>query len=150
MLKLLSALISGLLFGMGMIISNMIEPTKVIGFLDVTRQWDPSLAFVILGALLVFAPCYHLFIKQRNFALNGDKISFSRNTNIDSKLVIGAMLFGIGWGLVGLCPGPALTSIGSGSLYLLLFIISMSIGMLLVDRVFKKITINFQNQIFDQ
>lgn len=147
MLKLLSAFISGLLFGTGMIISNMIDPTKVIGFLDVTGQWDPSLAFVILGALLVFTPCYHIFIKQRNLALSGDKISFSTNTNIDSKLVIGAMLFGIGWGLAGLCPGPALTNLGTGSLTILLFTLSMSIGMLLVDKVFKKRTIHFQNQI---
>ncbi|MDN2663580.1 YeeE/YedE family protein [Psychromonas sp. 14N.309.X.WAT.B.A12] len=147
MLKLLSASISGLLFGTGMIVSNMIDPAKVIGFLNITGQWDPSLAFVILGALVVFAPCYHLMIKKRTHALNGDKMNWSTNTAVDRKLVLGATLFGMGWGLVGLCPGPALTSIGSGSLYLLCFIISMSIGMLLVEKVFKKLTINVKNQI---
>lgn len=138
MLKLFSALLSGVLFGTGMIISEMINPDKVIGFLDITRQWDPSLAFVILGALLVFASCYHFLIKQRNYSLSGDKITWSNQTKVDRQLIIGAILFGLGWGLVGLCPGPALTTISSGSLPLLYFITSMSIGMLLADKVFKK------------
>ena len=139
MLKTIISLISGILFGTGMIISNMVDPTKVIGFLDVMGSWDPSLALVIIGALAVFTPCYHFFIKQRSHAINGEKFNWSNNTKVDGNLLIGATIFGIGWGLVGICPGPAMSSIGSGSLSLYLFIVSMLCGMAIANtKLFNK------------
>lgn len=128
MLTLLIALLAGLLFGAGMIISEMVNPNKVIAFLDIIGDWDPSLMFVMGGALAVFTPFYHLLIKKRSNAINGDKFSFTSNKNIDKKLIFGAILFGAGWGLAGFCPGPAVTSILGGSASIFLFIICMLIG----------------------
>lgn len=128
------ALIAGLLFGMGMIISAMVNPVKVIGFLDITGHWDPSLIFVMGGALAVFTPIYHLVIKKRSNALNGDKFSWTNNTKVDGRLISGALIFGAGWGLAGFCPGPAITNIGSGSYTVLAFILSMLIGMILATQ----------------
>jgi uncharacterized membrane protein YedE/YeeE len=134
MLKVIIALISGILFGAGMIISAMVDPTKVIAFLNVTGNWDPSLAFVMGGALAVFTPCYHLLIKKRSHALNGDKFSWTSNTKIDLTLLSGAAIFGAGWGLAGFCPGPAMASIGGGSTTIFIFIISMLIGIVLAKQ----------------
>jgi len=122
-------LISGLLFGSGMIISGMVNPDKVIAFLDITGNWDPSLAFVMGGALAVFSPIYHFFIKKRKHAISGDKFSWTSNTTIDGTLISGAVIFGIGWGLAGFCPGPVVTSLGGGSNIILAFILSMIVGM---------------------
>jgi hypothetical protein len=120
---------SGVLFGSGMIISNMVDPVKVIGFLDITGNWDPSLAFVMAGALAVFIPFYHLLIKKRSCAISGDKFSWTSNTKVDSTLISGAIIFGAGWGLAGFCPGPAVANVGSGSNIILAFILSMIVGM---------------------
>ena len=127
-------LLSGLFFGAGMVISGMVDPIKVIGFLNVTGHWDPSLAFVMGGALLVFTPFYHLVIKKREHAINGDKFTWTTNTVIDGTLISGATLFGIGWGLVGFCPGPVITSIGSGSYIILAFITFMLIGIVYANQ----------------
>ena len=129
MFKIIIALISGIIFGCGMSISQMVDPQKVIGFLDITGNWDPSLAFVMGGALAVFTPCYHLLIKKRGHAVNGENFSWTSNTKIDSKLISGAAVFGAGWGLAGICPGPAITSLGGGSLTMLAFVLSMVSGM---------------------
>jgi len=128
------ALVAGLIFGMGMIISNMVNPVKVIGFLDITGNWDPSLAFVMGGALAVFTPIYHFFIKKRANAINGDKFTCSSNTKVDGTLISGAVIFGAGWGLAGFCPGPAITSISSGSNVILAFILSMLVGIILAKQ----------------
>ncbi|HEY7866619.1 MAG TPA: YeeE/YedE family protein [Psychromonas sp.] len=128
------ALLAGLLFGMGMIISEMVNPAKVIGFLDITGNWDPSLAFVMGGALAVFTPIYHFIIKKRAHALNGDKFAWTSNTKIDGSLISGALIFGAGWGLAGFCPGPAITSIASGSNIILAFILSMIVGIILAKQ----------------
>lgn len=133
MFKTVIALISGSLFGCGMIISQMVDPVKVIGFLNVTGNWDPSLTLVMGGALAVFTPCYHLLIKKRSHAVNGEKFSFASKTKIDGKLISGAAIFGAGWGLAGFCPGPAVTSISGGSLTIGVFILSMLIGMRLAN-----------------
>ena len=133
MLNAIIALISGILFGTGMIVSNMVDPTKVIGFLDITGHWDPSLAVVIIGALAVFTPCYHFFIKQRRHAINGKEFNWAKNTKVDGKLLSGATIFGIGWGLVGICPGPAISSIGGGSMSTYLFVASMLCGMAIAN-----------------
>ncbi|MBU2871786.1 YeeE/YedE family protein [Colwellia sp. E2M01] len=127
-------LISGLLFGAGMIISGMVDPDKVIGFLDITGNWDPSLAFVMGGALMVFAPFYHLVIKNRKQAISGDKLTIPTNNNIDGTLIFGAIFFGIGWGLAGFCPGPAVASISGGSNIILAFILTMIAGIVIANQ----------------
>lgn len=133
-IRLSVSLIAGLLFGMGMIISNMVDPAKVIGFLDITGNWDPSLAFVMGGALAVFTPIYHLLIKKRASAINGDKFTWSSNKKIDGRLIFGALIFGAGWGLAGFCPGPAIVNIAAGSHIILAFILSMIVGMILAKK----------------
>ncbi|HIF9176465.1 TPA: DUF6691 family protein [Photobacterium damselae] len=136
-LRYLVALSSGLLFGAGMMISQMVDPAKVIGFLNITGDWDPSLAFVMGGALLVFAPGYYLLVKPRQKPVLAEKFSLSQLKSIDRPLVIGATLFGIGWGLSGVCPGPALTSISSLNPTLLLFVIAMVCGIVVSQRIKK-------------
>ncbi|EPA8651117.1 DUF6691 family protein [Photobacterium damselae] len=133
----LVALSSGLLFGAGMMISQMVDPAKVIGFLNIAGDWDPSLAFVLGGALLVFAPGYYFLVKPRQQPVLAEKFSLSQLKSIDRPLVIGAMLFGIGWGVSGVCPGPALTSISSLNPTLLLFVIAMVCGIVVSQRIKK-------------
>jgi Predicted transporter component len=125
----LVALLSGFIFGAGMMVSGMVDPAKVIGFLDVFGEWDPSLAFVMGGALLVFAPGYLLIVRRQQKPILADQFCLPKTQTIDKKLVGGALLFGTGWGLAGLCPGPAITAIGSGALPIALFVISMLVGM---------------------
>ncbi|MPS31062.1 MULTISPECIES: YeeE/YedE family protein [unclassified Salinivibrio] len=124
----LVALLSGFIFGVGMMVSGMTNPSKVIGFLDVFGQWDPSLAFVMGGALLVFVPGYFLAVRRQKKPLMADQFFLPKTRKIDKKLVGGALLFGAGWGLAGLCPGPAITAIGSGSLPIALFMVSMLVS----------------------
>ena len=106
----LSTFVAGLLFGGGLTISQMVNPAKVIGFLDITGNWDPSLAFVMGGALLVTFIGYR-FVLKRQAPLFEDRFRLPTRNDIDVSLIIGAALFGIGWGLAGLCPGPALASV---------------------------------------
>lgn len=134
-MALLTSLLAGLLFGLGMAISGMVDPARVTGFLDLAGAWDPSLAFVMGGALLVFMPGYFLLVKPRRQSLLGEPIAAVSPPLLDRSLVGGATLFGIGWGLVGICPGPALSLISSGQPMIMLFIAAMMAGILLVDRV---------------
>ncbi|MCE7732099.1 YeeE/YedE family protein [Vibrio campbellii] len=120
--------VSGALFGIGMVISGMADPAKVIGFLDITGEWDPSLVFVMGGALAVFVPAYLLLIKPRSESVFGDEIVCPTSKTIDKKLVGGAALFGIGWGLLGVCPGPAVASLFTGNTQVLFFIAAMLVG----------------------
>lgn len=129
----LVALLSGFIFGVGMMVSGMVNPAKVIGFLDVFGQWDPSLAFVMGGALLVFVPGYFLGVSRQKNPVLADQFCLPKTQTLDKKLIGGALLFGTGWGLAGLCPGPAITAIGSGALPIGLFVISMLVGMRLVQ-----------------
>ncbi|MFN3017594.1 DUF6691 family protein [Vibrio coralliilyticus] len=131
----ISALVSGLLFGIGMALSGMTNPENVIGFLDVTGTWNPSLVLVLGGALLIFAPAYHFLIKPQAKALSGDVLSLPTKVQLDSKLIYGAALFGVGWGLAGICPGPAITSLAFGNLDIAIFIASMVSGSLLAKYV---------------
>ncbi|NOI74921.1 YeeE/YedE family protein [Vibrio coralliilyticus] len=131
----ISALVSGLLFGIGMALSGMTNPENVIGFLDVTGAWNPSLVFVMGGALLIFAPAYHFLIKPQAKALSGDVLSLPTKVQLDSKLIYGAALFGVGWGLAGICPGPAITSLAFGNFDISIFIASMVSGSLLAKYV---------------
>ncbi|WP_051303174.1 YeeE/YedE family protein [Psychromonas aquimarina] len=128
MFTIIVGLICGLLFGSGMIISGMVDPAKVTAFLNISGDWDPSLMFVMGGALAVFTPIYHLVIKKRGRALNGEKFSWASNTQVDGTLIAGAAVFGIGWGLAGFCPGPVMASLGGGSLTIFIFLASMLTG----------------------
>ncbi len=132
MINRLIALIAGALFGMGMMISQMVDPAKVLGFLNISGNWDPSLAFVMGGALMVFAPAYHFLIKPRNKAVSGEALKVPTNKQIDTPLLTGAALFGLGWGIAGICPGPALTAMVSGQKEILFFIAAMALGQVAV------------------
>ena len=127
--------ICGILFSIGLGISGMTQPQKVIGFLDVFGEWDLSLVFVMFGAVLSYL-ILQLWI-QRNFSIPvlGGSFQITTRKDLDRSLIIGALLFGSGWGLGGYCPGPAITSLGSGSLNALLFVVAMGVGMLVADRV---------------
>ena len=124
--KLIS-LISGTIFGIGLVVSQMINPEKVLGFLDLFGSWDPSLAFVMIGALIVSSPLFHL-IKNKEKPLFAEKFNYSNNKEINNKLVIGSALFGAGWGLGGLCPGPAISSIALLNINSIMFVTAMFIG----------------------
>lgn len=131
----IAALVSGILFGMGMAVSGMIDPAKVIGFLDVSGHWDPSLAFVMGGALAVFLPSYFLIIKPRKQSVSGAEMCTPTNTKIDARLLSGAAIFGLGWGLAGICPGPAVASLSFGNMSIVLFFVAMLAGSLLTKIV---------------
>lgn len=125
----LVSLVSGLLFGLGMVISGMADPAKVIGFLDIAGEWDPSLMFVMGGALLVFMPAYFLLIKSKAKPLNAESFCLSTNKHIDKKLVLGAAIFGLGWGIAGICPGPAVSSLALGNSDVIIFFFAMMLGL---------------------
>ena len=130
MTSLLVSFLSGLVFALGLGISGMTQPAKVIGFLDFTGNWDPSLAFVMVGAIMVHALLYRL-IRRRSSPLFAPTFAIPTRTDIDLRLVGGATLFGIGWGIGGFCPGPALTSLASGHSTVLIFVAAMITGMYL-------------------
>ena len=128
----LSSFIVGLIFGIGLIFAGMTDPSKVIGFLDVAGLWDPSLAFVMAGAILVGLVAFR-FARHRTMNFLGGAIRLPSKGDIDKRLVIGSLLFGIGWGMAGFCPGPALVSLGTGSPKAILFVLSMIAGMALFE-----------------
>jgi uncharacterized protein len=124
---LVSAYAFGLLFGLGLALAGMTQPAKVVGFLDFFGDWDPSLAFVMGGALMVFGALHRLVVRRRG-PFYAAKFSLPTRRDFDASLVIGAALFGIGWGLAGFCPGPALTSFGSMMPQALVFTVAMFAG----------------------
>jgi len=128
MIKRVSEFLVGLIFGFGLLLSGMTDPAKVIGFLNVTGAWDPSLAFVMGGAVLL---SFFAFRISRNWksSLLGRVIILSDLKMIDIKLIIGSAIFGIGWGLSGFCPGPAIASLASGEIKSFIFVAAMLIGM---------------------
>ena len=130
MLKNMIGLVAGLLFGFGLLISGMTNPAKVQGFLDVFGAWDISLALVMGGGLAVAIVGVQLARRQR-ISWIGTSIELPTKTTINKKLLIGAMLFGIGWGLVGICPGPGIVLLGTGVWQAYVFISAMIIGMLI-------------------
>ncbi|WP_201612284.1 DUF6691 family protein [Psychrobacter immobilis] len=129
MLKNIIGLLAGLLFGFGLLISGMTDPVKVQGFLDVFGAWDISLALVMGGGLMVALVGVQLAKRQQSSWI-GTLIEMPTKTTINKKLLIGAMLFGIGWGLVGICPGPGIVLLGTGQWQAYVFIPAMIIGML--------------------
>ena len=122
----------GLLFGLGLILSGMTDPSKVIGFLDIFGLWDPSLALVIGGAIAVGFFAFAL-AKKRTVNFLGGALHLPKSSQIDTPLVIGAVLFGAGWGLAGFCPGPALVSLASGQIKAAAFVVFMLAGMQLFE-----------------
>jgi len=122
------ALISGLVFGLGLILSGMANPAKVLAFLDLAGRWDPSLALVMAGAIAVALPAF-AWAKRRKTSMLGTPLSLPTSTTIDARLVGGGLLFGVGWGLAGFCPGPALVALGMGEAKALLFVVAMLAGM---------------------
>ena len=133
----------GILFSVGLGISGMTQPQKVIGFLDVLGEWDLSLAFVMCGAVLSYL-VLQLWIQQKvPIPLFGGSFQTSTSKDLDRSLIIGALLFGLGWGIGGYCPGPVITSLGSGSFDAMMFVFSMGIGMLLADKYISPL-LNFE------
>jgi uncharacterized membrane protein YedE/YeeE len=128
----LTSLLAGLLFGLGLVVSGMTNPAKIIGFLDLFGKWDPSLAFVMAGALLVGTIAFRFASKRQRAVLSNPMIIPTRR-DIDRRLVLGSLAFGIGWGLAGYCPGPAIASLASGGAKPWLFFIAMLAGMALFE-----------------
>ena len=134
MKTILAAFGAGALFAVGLSASGMTQPAKVVGFLDVTGDWDPTLAFVIGGALLTYALLLPRVL-QRDAPLAAARFSVPTRRDITGRLVLGSTLFGFGWGVGGLCPGPALTSLGSASGSIVVFVLAMLFGMWAVPAV---------------
>ena len=128
--RLLPPLISGTLFGAGLALSGMTNPERVRGFLDLFGRWDPTLVFVMGGAVLVMAIAWRLRARMRA-PLFGDRFSLPDRSDLDAKLIAGSALFGIGWGIAGLCPGPAVASLALAPLTILPFVLAMLAGMAL-------------------
>jgi uncharacterized membrane protein YedE/YeeE len=127
------ALVSGLLFGLGLIAGGMTDPAKVKAFLDLAGAWDPSLAFVMGGAIAVGVFAFAA-ARRRSRSLSGEAMEIPTSTVIDARLLIGGVLFGAGWGVGGFCPGPALVAAGSGLSQAWIFVVAMLAGMLVHDR----------------
>ena len=135
----LAAFICGILFSIGLGIGGMTKPQKVIGFLDVFGEWDLSLAFVMGGAVISYLLLQLLIQRRFSKPMLGERFQIPSRKDLDRSLIFGALLFGMGWGLGGYCPGPAITTLGSGSLNAVLFMVAMGMGMLLADRVISPI-----------
>ena len=126
MMNRLFSLLSGLIFGLGLTLSSMTNPAKVIGFLDITGNWDPSLMFVMIGAILISSPVFYML--RNNKPLFALSFEIPKIKKIDSQLIFGSTLFGVGWGAVGFCPGPAISSLALLNSLSILFVISMVVG----------------------
>lgn len=133
MKNLISAL-AGIVFGFGLALAQMTDPAKIIGFLDVTGQWDPTLALVLGGAVLVTLISFR-FILRRAQPVFDDRFHLPTRHAIDGRLIGGAAVFGIGWGLAGLCPGPGVAAIAQGAWQPLVFVVGLVLGMLALRRI---------------
>ena len=130
----LTALIAGLLFGAGLTVSTMVDPLRVLAFLDVFGDWDPTLAFVMGGALAVYLPVYQFFIRPAGRTLFNEPCHLPDKKKLDAPLLGGAIMFGVGWGLSGICPGPGIANLTQGSVEIFVFITALLIGMIGVKR----------------
>ena len=128
-----SALAAGLLFGTGLAISQMVNPRKVLGFLDVTGDWDPSLALVMAGAVGVTMLAFRFVLKRGQPLFDGE-FHLPRLTKVDLKLLVGSAIFGLGWGIGGYCPGPGIAALSTGSVEALVFVAGMALGSFLYRR----------------
>ena len=127
-MTLLVSLLTGLVFGIGLIVSGMADPAKVLGFLDLAGAWDPSLAFVMAGAIVVSAVAFAM-ARRRTVSLLGAEMKLPTARQIDRRLVLGSVVFGIGWGVAGFCPGPSLVALGMGEAKAAVFVAAMLVGM---------------------
>ena len=132
---LLSQYLIGVLFGFGLLVSGMSNPQKILNFLDITGSWDPSLMFVMGGAVIEGLAGFYV-VSQRSEAFFGGALHIPTRRDITKPLLMGSFIFGAGWGIAGFCPGPALVSLGSGQLKALVFVIAMLIGMTICERFF--------------
>ena len=138
MTTVFTSLLAGLVFGLGLVVSGMANPVKVLGFLDLAGAWDPSLAFVMAGAIAVAALAFAL-AKKRTVSFLGAAIKLPGSSrDIDRRLVIGSVLFGIGWGVAGFCPGPGLVALGMGEIKALVFVAAMLLGMGLFELIERR------------
>ena len=128
LVSLLTSLLAGLVFGLGLIVSGMADPAKVLGFLDLAGPWDPSLAFVMAGAIAVGALAFAI-ARKRTVTFLGAAMKLPVSRDIDRRLVIGSVVFGMGWGVAGFCPGPGLVALGMGEVKALVFVVAMLLGM---------------------
>ncbi len=128
------AFVAGLVFGIGLLLSGMADPAKVLGFLDLAGSWDPSLALVMVGAIAV-ATIGFAVARRRTTSLLGTPIQLPTKRSIDRRLVVGSTLFGAGWGLAGFCPGPALVALGMGQGKAIVFVVAMLAGMGLFELI---------------
>ncbi len=122
------AFLAGLVFGIGLIVAGMVNPAKILGFLDITGKWDPSLALVMVGAIAVGLVAFAL-ARRRTMSVLGMPMRLPTASAIDARLVGGSLVFGIGWGLAGFCPGPAIVALGAGYAKAAAFVVAMLIGM---------------------
>jgi uncharacterized membrane protein YedE/YeeE len=132
-MRFLTALLAGVMFGGGLLLSGMTDPANVLGFLDVSGDWRPQLALVMAGAAIAAAPAFY-YVRKRQRTVLGEPASLPDRTRIDAPLLLGAGIFGIGWGLAGICPGPGLVLLTSGRPAAWLFILAVSAGLLLAGR----------------
>jgi len=132
MIKNILVLISGVIFGIGLTLSSMTNPDKVISFLDIFYSWDPSLGFVMAGAIFVTSPIIY-FLTKNNSIILAEKINLPTKQNIDKSLIIGSLIFGIGWGMSGLCPGPSISSLAFLNFSSVTFVVSMFIGLYIAN-----------------
>ncbi|MEA1081984.1 YeeE/YedE family protein [Marinobacter qingdaonensis] len=132
-----ASLLAGLVFGLGLLISGMANPDKVLGFLDLAGPWDPSLALVMVGAIMVGVIGVAV-ARRRTLSFLGASISLPTNTRIDKRLVFGGLTFGVGWGLAGFCPGPGLVALGAGELKALVFVVAMVAGMAVFEVIERR------------
>lgn len=135
-MTLLVAFISGIIFALGLGISGMTQPQKIVGFLDIFGNWDPALAFVMIGAIAVHSLAY-LTLKPEKGPLLKATYSIPQKSKITKSLIVGSLLFGVGWGLSGFCPGPGVVSLFSGNLASLNFVVFMIMGMFVYRRTFS-------------
>ena len=131
-MRIMTSLLAGLVFGIGLIISGMTNPAKVLGFLDLAGLWDPSLALVMGGAIAVGVLAFGI-ARKRTRSLLGDPMRLPSATQVDRRLLLGALAFGVGWGLAGYCPGPALASLASGGVKPAIFTVAMVAGMVIYE-----------------
>lgn len=134
---MIAAVVAGIVFAVGLAVSGMTDPHKVIGFLDVTGDWDPCLALVMIGAIAAYFPFVRI-AKQRPRPMFATKFHWPEQTAIDGKLVVGSALFGVGWGLSGYCPGPALVSLGKAMPGTFAFVLAMVAGIAITRTIVRK------------
>jgi uncharacterized protein len=137
--SLVAAALTGVLFGAGLLVSGMTQPARVIGFLDVAGGWDPSLVFVMAGAVAMYALAFRMIPRHRDNPWFSDGFHLPTHRDLDRPLLIGAALFGIGWGLGGVCPGPGLVAAGAGSGAGLAFLAAMLVGMFCYQRTIGRV-----------